>query len=246
MVKRLILILAIVLGSLLTAKEMVIAFTGDIPPYIQDNAQTGLEVEIVREALAVKGHEFNTVQYPYKVLETAVEKMGVDAAAGVREKEDSTYYSDFFIDFQNAAITKTGKNLTIKRIADLKGKTIVIWQNAWRDLGVEFERFFAPTNKENYMNLYQEIGDQKQQVELFWQNKADVIIIDVTIFRWLTKQVADKYDVSEKLTYHELFSQKTSFQLNFKDEEMRDDFNEGLRTIKENGKYQEIFDKYLR
>ncbi len=41
------------------AKELVIAVSDDIPPFVMDKGKGGLEIEIIREALGQKGHTFN-------------------------------------------------------------------------------------------------------------------------------------------------------------------------------------------
>ncbi len=38
------------------AKELIIAFFDDIPPYVMNNGKDGLEPEIIREALKHKGY----------------------------------------------------------------------------------------------------------------------------------------------------------------------------------------------
>lgn len=228
------------------AKELVIAFSDDIPPFVTDKGKAGLEIEIVREALKYKGHSFTTIQCSYKRLEIAVANMGTDAAAGVRQTDDRTYYSDYFIGFKNFAITKRKSGIALNSVSDLKGKHIIAWQNAYKDLGPEFESLFSPTVKESYINKYSEIWIQEKQVEMFWLGRADVIIIDESIFKWFTKKLSENINTSEEIVYHNIFPEKTEFQVNFRDEKTRDDFNEGLRYIREKGIYQGIFDNYLK
>ncbi len=64
-----------------------------------------------------------------------------------------------------------------------------------------------------------------------------------TIFQWQTKQLSNQVDATEGIVYHKIFSEKTEFQVNFKERQIRDDFNEGLKHIREKGIYQQIFDK---
>lgn len=234
--------------SPLAAKEINFAFSYDIPPFVMEKGTSGLEIEIVREALKHNGHTFTVLQCSYKRLQIAVKRMeSVDAAAAVRKTEDDgTYYSDNFVLFKNYAITKKSSGITLNNISDLKGKRIVAWQNAHRDLGEEFASLFSPDVKAPHIKRYQEIPVQKKQVWMFWLGKQDVIVIDESIFLWFTKQLSLETTIGDEPVYHEIFQIPTEFQVNFNSEKIRDDFNEGLIHIRQNGVYQQIHDKYLR
>ncbi len=55
--------IALLAHPLAQARELVIGFAYDIPPYITKDATGGMEIDIVREALNVKGHTFSPKQY---------------------------------------------------------------------------------------------------------------------------------------------------------------------------------------
>lgn len=231
--------------SVAWAKHLKIAFSYDIPPFVIDNATRGIEVDIVSEALKHGGHTFEVLQCSYRRLQIAVSEMGLDGAAAVRQSEDGTYYSDYFIDFKNFAITRKKDNITINSVADLKGKYIFAWQNAYRDLGEEFHALFSPYVTAPYRKKYKEIAIQKDQVESFWRGRGGlVIVIDEAIFKWFTKQLSTQMNTTDELTYHKIFDNTTEFQVNFKDQALRDDFNRGLEHIRATGKYEEILKKY--
>lgn len=237
---------AFVLIATVHAKELVIAFSTDAPPYDMDGGKAGIEIDIVRAALKPSGYTFIAQQMPYGKLADAVRKHGVDAAATVTTEDNGTFYSDNYITFQNVAFTKKAAGLTIDTIADLKGKSIVAWQNAYEDLGPEFKALFAPQVREPYHSKYREIGDQKQQVEMFWKGEAEVIVIDESVMQWFTKELAGKVDTSAAIVSHKIFPAKTPFRISFKSEQVRDDFNAGLKAIRASGEYQKIYDKYLK
>ncbi len=228
------------------AEELIIAFTIDTPPYVMDQGQSGIEIDIVRAALKPQGYTFRVKQMPYGQLANAVATKEVDAAATVVQADDGTYYSDNYITFHNAAITKRSSGLKIASIADLKGKSIVAWQNAYEDLGGEFKSLFAPAVQAPYRAKYQEIANQKQQVEMFWTGQAEVIVIDEAVFKWFTKELAGKVDTSAALDYHDIFPPKTRFRISFKKAQVRDAFNAGLSALRSSGEYQRIYEKYLK
>lgn len=226
-------------------KNLVIGLTYDIPPYIIDHASYGIELDVIRDVLKYKGYTFKTRQFSYGQLEKVVTKDGLDGAGPVNKKDDGTYYSDYFIAFKNYAFTRKGSDLKINSISDLKGKSIVAWQNAYKDLGPEFESLFSP-KASSPDKKYREIADQAKQVEMFWNGEADLIVIDEYIMIWFTNHLDNHTGSVDDLVYHNIFSDKTQFRLSFKKEDIRNDFNEGLKYIRDNGIYQQILDKYLK
>ncbi len=227
------------------ARELRVAFSYDIPPFVTKNGSSGLEIEIVQKALEFRGHTFTVIQAPYKRLQVAVTEMGIDAAAAVRKSDDGTYYSDDFIDFKNFAITKKDTAITLRTIQDLKGKTILAWQNAHRDLGAEFANLFSPNISAPHIEKYREVAIQKNQVEMFLHGRAQVLVIDEAIFKWFAKQLLPPDAGINQFVFHNIFPHKTSFQVNFQEKQLRDEFNEGLHYIRSNNTYQKIFNKYL-
>ena len=136
--------------------------------------------------------------------------------------------------------------MKINRVADWKGKNIVDWQDADKDLGPEIESLFSPSVELPYKNKYKEIPDQAKQVAMFWNSEAEIIVIDESIMLWFTKHLPNKVGNIEDIVYHNIFGDKTYFRVRFNAHQVRDDFNEGLKYIHEKGIYQQIIDKYLK
>jgi polar amino acid transport system substrate-binding protein len=232
------------------SKKLVIAFGVDKPPFVFDQEQRGLEIDIVREALKYKGHTFSVKHMPNNRLQVALLEMkNIDGVATVRKKDDGTYYSDNFITFENFAITKKKSGLVINTIADLKGLHIVAWQKAYRDFGPEFEKLFSPDppyNSPYFGKQYLEIPSQRNQNIMFWQGRADVIIVDKTIFEYYRKELSKEFNTSEEVVYHQIFPELTHYQVAFRDPKIRDDFNEGLTYLRDKGIYQKLVDNYIK
>lgn len=228
--------------------ELTIAFGQDKPPFVIGKTKTGLEIDIFREALEYKGHSMKVLHLPNRRLQRAlIVEEEIDGVATVRQVPgDGLYYVEEFIHFHNYAITKTRDGLEINKVADLIGLSIVAWQNAYRDLGPEFESAFQPYPPEEYKNLYRELHSQESQNLMFWKNRAKVIVIDKTIFGWYRKQLGKEYDTTPKVTYHSIFSGKTYFQAAFKSEKLAKEFDEGLKHIKNTGRYNQLYNKYIK
>jgi len=72
---------------------------------------------------------------------------------------------------------------------------------------------------------------------------TDVIILDINIFQYFMKtHSSGRY--SQPFNVHYIFNER-KYSAAFKLEENRDLFDKGIKTIKEEGTYQFILDKYL-
>lgn len=237
-------------GVYMPDNEFIIAFAYAKPPFVfaappfsfNDydifSAQSGIELEIMKEALKISGYSFTPVYYTYKNLEKGLKNGVIEIAATVRNNLPDIFYSDEFVYFQNVVVTKKKNNITIENLSDLKDKSIVTWEGAKKDLGVDFENSVI-----NNIN-YKEIGNQEEQGAKFFNDEAEVIIIDKTIFEWWLLKFADKYNTSDEYIYHNLFPDQTKFYVGFKSKEICDIFDKGLAQIKANGLYNKIFSQY--
>ena len=159
------------LPPLATSKELDIAFGQSRPLYIYHELGIwrGIEIDIVRESLRYKGYSFkNEIHVVNKRLKKAVTTMGFDAAVSVQASNDGTYYSDSFITYKNIALSKKKDDVVINSTADLTKYTAVAWQNAYLNLGPEYENFFGPNTDKAILKKYSEFGDQERQNAFFW------------------------------------------------------------------------------
>ncbi len=227
------------------AKELLIAFGFDDPPFMMNKARGGIEVEVVREALKYVGHRFKPVQMSHPQAMENIRNRGTDATVNMLQKDDGSYYSDNYITFRNFAFSRRESGITIERIADLKGKRVIAWEDAHKALGPEFEALFAPTIKAPYRDKYIEVTHQADQVRMFWNEQTDVVVMDESIMLYHSKHLDTRPDIG-RLVYHKIFPRTTAYRISFRDKKIRDDFNQGLRHIRKNGTYKAIYQKYLQ
>ena len=217
---------------------LTVALSPDTPPYVMNEATTGIEVDIVQDLL--EDYVVDFIQMPLKELQTAVPQKRADVAVRVQQfSDDGVFYSDDFVTFQNVAISKKAAGLKIDSVADLANHKVLAWQNAYLVLGPEFQSLFSPDSpqRENYV----EIGDQSEQVRTFWRDDADIIVIDRSIFSYLSEEV--EHSTSE-VVFHSLFPAVTNFKVGFQDAAARDAFNQGRAELCESGGYAELLARY--
>ena len=218
------------------AAEISAAVGMSLAPYIIQQDNSGMEIDIVREALAFHDHTLTLRYPPLKQVPVLYEKKAVDAALTVNEKFGlNACLSDVAIHYQNYAITLKKSNITINNLSDLAGKKIIAFQNAKKYLGLDFSAIVEKTH-------YSEIEKQANQVNRLFLERDDIAISDKNIFLYYTSK-AKKVDTSEPLVFHSIFA-PSPYRVAFRDHDICNDFNDGLKKLKDSGRYDEIMARY--
>jgi polar amino acid transport system substrate-binding protein len=243
--------LAIVfLGLLKTqvqAQELVIAYGEGKPPFVYsaEGKWQGFEIDLVTQILEEKGHKvIENVHLPDKRLDTAIQKMQVDGVISIKAKDNELYFSKDVIAFKNYAISLKEDKLSIKTVADLAKYSVVAWYGASVFMGETYKKLFSKQAVAKRKGEYEEYPNQNVQNVVFWYKRAQVIVIDKSIFLWNKKELKNQYDTTVELVYHDIFPQTNAYQAGFKDRQIRDDFNKGLQEFKDSGRYQALMDKH--
>jgi len=239
---------AALLSSAAQAKEVKMLLSFAIPPYvIKDEAKqdaSGFEYEIIKAALTAKGH---TVK-PVFVAMGAIPKMLKDQQADgaqrgspeLKEADGFFYAEEPAVHYQDVAITLKKNNLAINAMDDLKGKSITTFQGASHFLGPDFAA--AVKGNPNYA----ETGDEKRRVLQLYANGAQVYVGDINVYKYYKASVTG-VDTAQEVVVHKIFAPNPQHFNNpvFRDKQIRDDFNAGLKQIKSNGTYKQIIKKYI-
>lgn len=234
-----VLLVALICTASARAQEgsLRVAIDLDIPPFVMNNARDGLEVSIIRQAL--KGYPLDFIQMPFDEINGAIAAGAADVEVSVVEADDGVAYSDFFITFENYAISHTAQDLAIADIADLAGHPVFAWQGAYRELGPAFEAMYGPEGpgREDYT----EIADLKEEVERFWQHPKSIAVIDRNIFAYFTESEGRSM---QDARLHDLFGPVSRFRVGFRSAAVRDAFNDGLATLCATGEYGRLLERY--
>ena len=230
------------LNNLQQNKKSVNVLLGfDKPPFIFGQASgKGIEADILKEAFKLVNYNVNILQGKKSEQEIILyQNNDLDAVATVSQKNDGLFYSDTFTIYENYVITRKRDNLKIDTLEDLKDVSFVTWKNAFNDLGEEFDRLYNPNNGK-YPNVYHDTLTQIDDAKMFFSQKVDAIIVDKTIFNWHKLYFKN----NEEYTFHKVFNVQKKYPVTFRNKKVRDDFNKGLKIIKENGRYDEIIKFY--
>lgn len=208
-------------------KEVIIA-VHDLPPYFYVNEQRGMEYEVLKEAFKAAGHSIQPIYMPFSRLNSALKLKTVDAVATVVGNDNNgIFYSDIVSEYLNVVISLKSRNLKIDKISDLERFSILAFVNARRYLEEEFGALVE--KKEDY----KESDAQDIQALVLCLGRVDTIITDINIFNHYVKVLGIKLYLDTNVNYHYLFK-PSYYKVAFFNKKLRDDFNHGLKTIKEN------------
>lgn len=239
---------ALMLWGGAVAGELKVTFNTDKPPFAfidQAGNAVGIEVDVMRTALARLGFEMQAVPISKSHLLLTVKAGKADIAASVQGKDgDGIFYSDTMVEYMNTAISRKRDGIVLNRLADLDNYRFVIWQRGWADLGPEFEAKYKPDAAGRFRSNYFQGSTQDAQTRVFWNRRVDVIVIDKTIFAWYRRHLDGAIKDEEELVYHDIFSAGTGFAAAFKDSGLRDRVNGALKAMRADGSYREIRRKY--
>ena len=227
------------------AAEIKIGVSLSIPPYVIQETNSGLELELLNQALAVKGHTASIHYLPLARTFHELREGKLDGIINIKDGMiDNVFYSNVAITYQNCAISLEDNNFTINNIDDLNNKQVVSFQRASSLLGEEFAKM-AKAN-----SGYQEQARQVQQVYMLMKHRADVVVMDKNIFKYYLKQAylegkLTEKDLKQQAICHQIFP-PTEYKFAFLSEQIRDDFNAGLKQITQDGSLVALQEKYRR
>ena len=223
---------------------LVIGVSFSIPPYIIKEKDSGIELDILRQAFTMTNRHVQIKYLPltrtFSLLKAGTIDGVINIKPGMLEK---VFYSDVVLTFRNCAISLAKKGYPdFKTPAFLTGKHVIAFQRARQILGPAFASATAdPT-------MYEEVADQENQVlRLFLERDADLVVMEKKIFTYYHQKAVKDQIIGGKaavpVRFHEIFP-PTEYRFAFKNQQIRDDFNRGLRTMRANGSFQQILKKY--
>lgn len=235
-------IAGIALSRLLCAADVVMGFPEAIPPYVLPEGG-GVEVDIAREALAYRGHELIPSYFPIDKLSLAFRFNRVDAVMvndGAGLSQRGGYVADASVAYNDVMVHLESKGIELNRPDDLTGLLVVGFSGA--------QAYYPEWVKVPQADgLYFEWASQEQQALGIYRGNFDVMISDRFIFCYYTNNLVRFGKIEPQLITMDRLSDEPVFHRGvFKDESIRDDFNAGISYLKASGRYQQIYDAYLK
>jgi polar amino acid transport system substrate-binding protein len=236
---KLLLLVCCVANSHVFAAELKIVFSKYTPPYVFEDG-SGIVVDIVRTALEANGYKIKPEYAPIERGFKLFSEKQVDGTTIIQESSGlKANYSADFMQYHNRAFALKSRRFALKNVDDLKGKSVVAFQNATKYLGANFARSMDGNQQ------YKEMAQQMAQVQMLLMGRIDIAVMDESIFRYYQQQLIaeHKVDPTQEVVSYELFA-PTLFKAAFSDPKIRDDFDKAIVTMRKDGRYDAIYRKY--
>lgn len=237
-------LMVLVFASLLAlpahGERLTFAAIQSVPPYVIASSDNGLMLDMVRETLALTRYELGDVQYVTNLrAQRALSEGRVDMAMHIPRSEIGIYHSQPLLYYWNVAVTRQGDRHQIRSLKDLAGKRVLAFQNAGKLLGAEFR------NAVSLSASYAEQPNQRSQVVALFRGGADVLIMDLHIFRYYRRMLEEEHelDFDRPIRVHSILP-PTPRAIAFRSQQLRDEFDVALRQIQKNGTYAQILERY--
>lgn len=172
--------------------------------------------------------------------------MGFDIAVGVDTQDPRYFYSDEYIEFKNFAVAKSSRNIKLTSIENLKNYTVGAWPLAWQQCGAKYKALFSPNKDGIFPKGYYEPVTAEGLNSMFWMDRVDVSVLNKMTFNYYKNFLKNSFNTTADVVYYDIFPDKVKYFVAFKNEKMRDDFNNGLAKLRRNKRYNRIFDSYIR
>jgi polar amino acid transport system substrate-binding protein len=241
--KQTVLALACACPLLVLAAEVSMAFGEKIPPFCFPATDSGIEIEVMREALAYRGHVLKPRYFSFARIPVAF-KAGDVHAAMTDLGEDMTawgaFYGDPAVFYDNVFISLKERKLVITKPEDLRGLSVISFAGAAK----RYPQWLDEVRK---AGRYYEQNNQELQVLTLNAGRYDIVLSDRNIFKYFTLVLKLNKDFHPKPVVEQSFVKfnPMDYRPVFRSQKIRDDFNAGLKHLKDTGRFDAIYQKYL-
>lgn len=222
-------------GCSAQSKDLVMATNAEFPPYEfrEGDKIVGIDVDMAEEIAAKLGRKLVIEDIAFDSIIAAVQSGKADmGVAGMSVTEDrllSVDFSDTYITASQVIIVRKD-NTDIQGPDDLVGKTIGVQLGTTGDIYAED---IEGATLERYNKGF-------EAVQALQQGKIDAVIIDNQPAAVFASQNSDVVVIDEPFTEEEY-----AIAVKKGNKELLDQINKAIAEMKESGKLDEIFNKYI-
>ena len=219
--------------------ETLIMGTSNAPPYMIQETDSGLDIDIPRAVLKRMGYDLEVRYMPLARAQNELQNKRIDLMAPLFiEGVERVYMSSPHIYYRPTAFSLARRALSIQRLQDLGNYQIMTFQGAKGYFGTEFIESSQKSPR------YSEISNMSLLPKSLYAERTDVVVIDYYIFLYFSNQITHA-DSAPELAIHDVFP-RVPAAVAFHREKLRDEFNKNLKAIKHDGTYNKILLKYSR
>ena len=219
------------------AKDLTFAMEPSYPPFETTNEKgeiIGFDVDIANAICKEIQANCSFKSLSFDGLVQAVKQKRIDGAISAMDiteaRSKQVLFSDAYYDSSASFIALKGK-------ANLNTAKNVGVQN-----GTTFQQYVVAEAKQYAPKAYNSIQDSILDLK---NGRIDLIFGDTAVLADMLSKETDLTFVGEKVTNQKYFGNGLGIAINKGNKDLVDELNKGLATIKANGEYQKIYDKWM-
>ena len=219
------------------AKDLTFAMEPSYPPFETTNEKgeiIGFDVDIANAICKEIQANCSFKSLSFDGLVQAVKQKRID---GVISAMDITEARSKQVLFSDAYYDSSASFIALKGKADLNTAKNVGVQN-----GTTFQQYVVAEAKQYAPKAYNSLQDSILDLK---NGRIDLIFGDTAVLADMLSKEADLTFVGEKVTNKKYFGNGLGIAVNKGNKELQEELNKGLATIKANGEYQKIYDKWM-
>lgn len=223
-------------------KRITVGTNAEYAPfeYLDSDGQLiGFDIELMNAIAKEEGVVVEWVDLPFDALLGSIETGDIQVIAAAigptTERERSVDFSDVYYSGSQSIVYRAGEEF--KDFEDIKGKTIAVLEGSQSDLIASGENteygVVEGAKVKRFKNATSAIMELKNKA-------ADVVIIDTIMAELYCKQMEGIISVAVEGT-----EEDTVFCIKKGNDEVTEFINSGLKKVKEDGTYEQIYEKYF-
>lgn len=224
----------------ISAEKLTIVTNLWYPYFDAGLKNNGLSAEILSAAMEGRGYELEFKEIPWSRAEEGVKTGSYDVLLNVWKTDERLMhflYSDAYINNRLVFLKKKSDTFEFEDLHSLRGKKIGTIRGYYYD-----EEFMKADN----LHLVP-ANDSLQNIQKLDAGRIDIFIEDEAVIKNILKKEFPQGKTSLAFCKKTFMEKELYLAINLKNEKASafiKSFNEGLKEIKENGKYKKILLRY--
>ncbi|AOF53939.1 arginine ABC transporter substrate-binding protein [Rodentibacter caecimuris] len=230
---------AVLLGSaaIVNAQEITFAMEPSYPPFEFTNEKgeiIGFDVDVanaickeIQATCKFKGESFDALipNLKAKRFDAAISAMDITEARSKQVLFSEAYYDSTasYVALKGKATLETAKNIGVQN-------------------GTTFQQYTVTETKQYSPKAYTSLQDAILDLK---NGRIDIIFGDTAVLADMIGKEPEIQFVAEKVTNKKYFGNGLGIAMNKSNKELAENLNKGLATIRANGEYQKIYDKWM-
>lgn len=230
---------AMLMGSAFAAnaKEITFAMEPSYPPFETTNEKgeiIGFDVDVANAICKEIQATCHFKSQAFDALIPGLKSKRFDASISAIDITEARAKQ---VAFSNAYYDSSASYVALKGKADLASAKTVGVQN-----GTTFQQYTAAESKQYNAKAYASLQDAILDLK---NGRIDIIFGDTAVLSDMISKEPEIQFVGEKVTNKKYFGNGLGIAVNKSSKELLESLNKGLETVKANGEYQKIYDKWM-